>query len=108
MVRKIFFYTVSVHHRPTSSSSSSSTLVFTPASSFVLLCTARGFISPHHTPHPPSSSTRVRPSNHLPAIFNIDSTSRRQIVFLPLRDRRSLVCSQSTSLNVTTFISTPP
>src|SRR6218665_3320183 len=48
MVRKIFFYTVSVHHRPTSSSSSSSTLIFAPASSFALLCAARRHISPHH------------------------------------------------------------
>src|SRR6218665_556177 len=48
MVRKIFFYTVSVHHRPTSSSSSSSTLLFAPASSFALLCATRRHISPHH------------------------------------------------------------
>src|SRR6218665_255816 len=79
MVRKIFFYTVSVHHRPTSTSTSSSTLVFTPASSFVLLCTARGFISPRAA----SSSivfdpnkTVEPPSCHLRHRFNQSTPDR--------------------------------
>src|SRR6218665_3736005 len=48
------------------------------------------------------------PSTHLPAIFDIDSTSRRQIVFLPLRERRSLVCSASTLFDITAYVSPPP
>jgi len=63
-------------------------------SSFVIrspLCRTMTHLTTSST-HPPSSSTRM-PSTHLPATFNIDYDSRRQIIFLPLRERRSLVWS---------------
>src|SRR6218665_1156684 len=89
------------HHHPRQLSSSpqlrhSFFFVRHEASSHHAAASSSIVFDPNKTVEPPSCHLRHR--------FNQSTPDR----LLPLRDRRSLVCSQSRSFNVTTFISTPP